>query len=390
MVQEIVLKKGRDRRLRMGHLWVFSNEVATDLKGIEQGSIVDVLDANGRFFGRGYINPHSLICTRILTKRIQEIDGRFFKRRIDAALNYRKSLYPGKTTYRLVHGTGDFLPGLIIDRYDDHYVIQANTFGIDRMLPMIVDALDELLRPAVIVARNDTKVRELEGLPLETKKIKGQPNPDLQVEVGSMKFRVDILHGQKTGLFLDQAENYLELEGLADSAKVLDCFCYTCGWGLHAAHFGAREVVAVDSSQWALDRAAFSAALNNITNCTFVHADVFETLNEFDNARERFDMVILDPPAFAKSKSNLTEALRAYKEINLRAMKILNPNGVLVTCSCSFHVSRDGFFEMLRRAGSDAGRVFRIIESRTQARDHPILLPIRETEYLKCAILKVV
>lgn len=389
MIRQIVVRRGKDRRLRQGHLWVFNNEIETDIKEFEPGSIVDVLDANGTFLGRGYMNPHSRIVVRILTKRIQEIDSRFFKRRFDAAFNYRKTIFPERNTFRLVHGAGDFVPGLMVDKYDDHIVVQANTLGIDRMLPTIVKSLDELLRPAVIIARNDSRARESEGLPCEKKILKGKPNPNLVVEVGKLKFGVDTLDGQKTGLFLDQGENYLRLEEFARSARTLDCFCYSGGWGLHAAFFGAKEVLGIDSSPVAIERARSNARLNSLESCSYREANVFELLKSFEQTRERFDLIILDPPAYVKSRNTLAEGLKAYKQVNLSAMKILNPNGILISCSCSYQVTEEVFLNMLRRAASVAGRTFRILEMRTQSRDHPVLLSIKETEYLKCALLSV-
>jgi 23S rRNA (cytosine1962-C5)-methyltransferase len=389
-MQEIVLKRGKDRRLRKGHLWVFNNEIETNIRDFEPGSLVDVNDANGKFRGRGYINPHSLISVRILTRRIQEIDAHFIKRRLNSCLEYRRALYPQKETFRLVHSEGDFLPGLIVDKYEDHLVLQANTVGMDRLVPVVVQSLDELLKPRVIIARNDSKSREAESLPCQREVLKGEPDPELVVVLGALRFRVDTLYGQKTGLFLDQAENYARLAEFTRSARALDCFCYTGGWALHAAHYGASEVLGIDSSDYALERARFSMIQNDISNCEFRAADAFQALAEFDRSGEKFDLVILDPPAFAKSRTNLTEAIRAYKQINLRAMRVLNPGGVLVTCSCSYRVSREIFLDMLKRAAADAGRLFRILEYRTQARDHPILLPVDETEYLKCVILRVV
>ena len=389
MTRQVVLRRGGDRRLRQGHLLVFNKEIETDTKAFEPGSLVDVLDANGTFLGRGYINPHSHIVVRILTKRIQEIDSRFFKRRFDAALNYRKTIFPEGNTFRLVHGAGDFVPGLIVDKYGDHIVVQASTVGIDGMLPTIVKSLDELLRPSVIIARNDSRARESEGLPCEKKVLKGKPNPDLVVDVGKLKFEVDILDGQKTGLFLDQAENYLRLEEFTGSARTLDCFCYSGGWGLHAAFFGAKDVLGIDSSSAALEKARSNARLNGLENCSYREANVFELLKSFEQARERFDLIILDPPAYVKSRNALAEGLKAYKQVNLNAMKILNPNGILISCSCSYQVTQKIFLDMLRRASSFAGRTFRILEMRTQSRDHPVLLSIKETEYLKCAVLSV-
>lgn len=389
MIRQVVLKRGKDRRLRQGHLLVLNKETETDTREFEPGSLVDVLDANGTFLGRGYINPHSHIVVRILTKRIQEIDSRFFKRRFDAALNYRKTIFPERNTFRLVHGVGDFVPGLIVDKYDDHIVVQANTVGIDKMLPVIVKSLDELLRPSVIIARNDSRARESEGLPCEKRILKGKPNPNLVAEVGKLKFEVDTLDGQKTGLFLDQGENYLRLEEFARSARTLDCFCYAGGWGLHAAFFGAKEVLGIDSSPAALERARSNARLNGLKDCSYREANVFELLKSFEQTRERFDLIILDPPAYVKSRNTLPEGLKAYRQVNLGAMKILNPNGILISCSCSYQVTKDIFLGMLRRASSFAGRPFRILEMRTQSRDHPVLLSIKETEYLKCAVLSV-
>ena len=388
-MQAITLKRGKDRRLRQGHLWVFSNEIDTNIRGIKPGSIVDVHDANGRFRGRGYINPHSLIAVRLLTNRTHEIDSGFFKRKIDSALQYRNSIYPGRTTFRLVHGAGDFLPGLIIDKYDDHVVLQANTLGMDRLLPLIVKAVDELLNPTCIVARNDSRAREPEDLPCERSILKGEPNQDLVVRVGDLSFKVDVLNGQKTGLFLDQAENYQRLKNLGSFRRALDCFCYAGGWGLHASLYGAEGVLGIDSSASALKMGSANAELNGLTNCRFQEAEVFDTLAEMDRARERFDLVILDPPAFAKSRNNFTEALRAYKQINLRAMRILEPGGVLVTCSCSYRLTRQGFLDMLRRAAADAGRFFRVVDYRSQSADHTVLLSVTETQYLKCAYLRV-
>jgi 23S rRNA (cytosine1962-C5)-methyltransferase len=388
-MQEISLKRGKDRRLRQGHLWVFSNEIETSLKEVEPGSLVDVFDANGKFRGRGYVNPHSLIAVRLLTNRTYDIDVHFFKRRLDAALQYRRHIYPGRNTFRLVHGAGDFLPGLIVDKYDDHIVVQANTLGMDRLLPMIVKALDELLAPSVIVARNDSRAREPEDLPCEKRLLKGKPDPDLTVKVGDLRLKVDVLNGQKTGLFLDQAENYRSLSHLGRFDRVLDCFCYSGAWGLHASLYNAREVLGVDSSAFGLEKALENAGLNNLTNCHFSESDVFDELADMDRAKEKFDLIILDPPAFAKSRNNFTQALRAYKQINLRAMRMLNPGGILVTCSCSYRVTREGFLDILHRAASDAGRFFRLLDYRTQARDHTILLSVSETQYLKCVLLQV-
>jgi 23S rRNA (cytosine1962-C5)-methyltransferase len=384
------LKKGHERRLLMGHPWVFSNEIASDLRTYEPGSLVDVYTHGGTFVGRGYINPRSLITVRILTQRREVIDGTFFRSRLEAALRRRERLFPGKQSYRLVYSEGDLLPGLIVDRYQDHLVLQALTLGMELRTDAICEALERLIQPQAIVARNDVGIRSLEGLPHEKKVLRGDLHTPVEVWENDIRFRVDPWEGQKTGFYLDQRENRVTLRPLMTGERVLDAFCYTGAWALHAARAGAKQVVAVDESTKAIHWANDQAKDNGLDQvCQFTAADVFDFLKEADVRHERFDCIILDPPAFVKSRSKVREGLEGYREINRRAMRLLKPGGYLLTCSCSYHVDPDTFRTTLSRAARAARRTMVLLEMRSQARDHPVLLPLSEAAYLKCAVLTV-
>jgi 23S rRNA (cytosine1962-C5)-methyltransferase len=366
---------------------VFSNELDPSPVEFTPGELVDVLDNAGRFLGRGYINPHSLIAVRLLTRTQEEIDPGFFKRRIAAARSLRTQLGFGES-FRAVFSEGDGLPGLIVDKYADTLVVQSSTAGIDRMLNEILVALREEYEPEAIVLRNDTASRELEGLVRETRVAHGAVSGPVAFEESGIKYRVDVLEGQKTGFFFDQRENRLALRENVRDRRVLDCFCSVGAWALSAACFGAREVIGLDSSEKAISSATDNAVLNGLS-VEFKKADVFDELRVLEKQRERFGCIVLDPPAFVKSRAKVREALKGYKEINLRAMKLLEPGGALVTCSCSHHIDQELFREMLIDAAYSAGRQARLLEMRSQARDHPALLAARETQYLKCAILVV-
>jgi 23S rRNA (cytosine1962-C5)-methyltransferase len=386
-MKTVRLKKKEERRILRGHPWVFSNELQAAPTGCAPGEIVDVLDFSGAFIGRGYINPRTLIAVRLLTRKQEEIDRDFFLRRIARARSLRTLLRFGDS-YRAVFGEGDGLPGLIVDKYADTLVVQSTTAGIEGQLDVIIAALIDEFEPATIVLRNDTASRELEGLTQETRVVRGAITGPVTIEESGITYTVDVLEGQKTGFFFDQRENRQALKGLVQGRRTLDCFCYVGAWSLSAARYGASEVIGIDSSQKAVDMAARNAALNGL-QARFVKADVFEELRRLEKERERFGCIILDPPAFVKSRAKVREALKGYKEINLRAMKLLEPGGVLVTCSCSHHIDEDLFREMLIDAAQSAGRQARLLEMRSQARDHPILLAARETQYLKCAVLVV-
>lgn len=386
-MKTVKLKHREERRILRGHPWIFSNELDRSSAEFTPGEIVDVLDNAGRFLGRGTINPHSLIAVRLLTRIQEEIDIGFFRRRIAAARVLRTMLGFGDS-FRAVFSEGDNLPGLIVDKYADTLVVQSSTAGIDRMLNEILAALKDEYAPEAIVLRNDTPSREIEGLVRETRVVHGSISGPVTFEESGIKYRIDVLEGQKTGFFFDQRENRRTLNEYVEEKRVLDCFCYVGAWALSAAHFGAREVIGLDSSAQAIALAEENAALNSLS-AQFKKTDVFDELRILEKHRERFGCVILDPPAFVKSRAKVREALKGYKEINLRAMKLIEPGGALVTCSCSHHIDQELFREMLIDATYSAGRQARLLEMRSQARDHPALLAARETQYLKCAILTV-
>ena len=385
IMKTVKLKQKEERRILRGHPWVFSNELAQSPAEFTPGEIVDVLDQAGRFLGRGYINPHSLIAVRLLTRTPEEIDAVFFRRRIADARSLRTRLGFGDS-FRAVFSEGDNLPGLIVDKYADTLVVQSSTAGIDRMLSDIVAALREEYSPEAIVLRNDTISREIEGLARETRVVHGVISGPVTFEEAGIRYHVDVLEGQKTGFFFDQRENRLLLKEYVQGRRVLDCFCYVGAWALSAARFGAMEVIGIDSSEKAIASATENAEINGLS-VQFKKADVFDELRILEKKRERFGCIVLDPPAFVKSRAKVREALKGYKEINLRAMKLLEPGGTLVTCSCSHHIDQELFREMLIDAAYSAGRQAKLLEMRSQARDHPVLLAARETQYLKCAIL---
>jgi 23S rRNA (cytosine1962-C5)-methyltransferase len=387
----LLLRPGHDRRLRAGHPWIFSNEIER-IDGIpSDGDAVLVFSARGDCLGTAYYNPHSLIAGRLLSRRPEAIDTvEFFRERLAAAIAYRRRLYGELATLRLVHGEGDGLPGLVVDRYGEVLSIQLLTLGMDRRRAPILQALRELLAPAAIVARNDVAVRELEGLPQQVELLYGELPPEVLIDEHGLRFRVDVTGGQKTGHFLDQKENHLALRGRVAGERVLDLFCYSGSWSLHAAHFGAREVIGVDISAGAIALAEENARRNQLqATCSFVRADGFDLLRDWSRSGERFGTVVLDPPAFVKSKKKLAEAIRGYLTINRRAMELVAPGGALFTCSCSHHLQREDFLDLLRQAAVQAGRNARLLELRGQAFDHPVLLACPETDYLKCAVLQL-
>lgn len=390
----IRLAKGRERRIEAGHPWVYRTEIADIKEKPAPGDIVDVVTYRGRFLGRGYYNPASMITARILTRHRQEIDEEFFRRRIEAAWGFRKEIMHNADSdaFRVVFGESDGLPGLIVDKFGDYLVIQTLALGIDRYKDIIAESLDELIKPKVIYERNDATVRSLEGLDLRKGALKGDLFADTPVIINEngIRLMVDIVNGQKTGYFLDQRENRAAIQDYVRNARVLDCFCYSGSFSLHAARYGAREVIGIDVSKNAVELAAQNAALNGFERCcSFLEGNVFDELRALDRAREIFDVVILDPPAFAKSRSALEGAVRGYKEINLRAMRILREGGFLITCSCSYHMPQMLFMKLVHEAALDVGRVARVVEIRGQARDHPVLMGYDESRYLKCLIIQV-
>jgi 23S rRNA (cytosine1962-C5)-methyltransferase len=379
----VVSKKG-EARVRRGHPWIFRSDI-THADDVVPGGIVRVLGSQKRSLGFAFYSSRSEITLRMI-QRGESLPDSFLHDRISAAIHWRQTVAAGAEACRLVHGEGDGLPSLIVDRYGDHLVVQTLSQATDRLKPEIVGALQDLLRPAGILERNDPRVRELEGLDRKVGVLAGDVPETLEVSENGVRFEVDLRKGQKTGLFLDQRENHAMARAYA-WGRVLDGFTYNGGFALHVAP-QASEVVAVDVSAEAVEHVRRNAARNGATNVTARDANVFDLLHELHRQGERFDTVILDPPAFAKSKDAVEKAWRGYKEINLRALQLLSPGGCLVTCSCSYHVDEVAFEEIVWSAAVDAGATVTVVEKRRQARDHPIVLGVPETYYLKCLVLR--
>lgn len=392
-VPRVRLKPRESRRIKRGHRWIFSNEIADPVKDLPPGSLVDIVDERGASLGRGYVNPQSLITIRVLAPAGREIDAAFFRGRIAAARSYRERICGSRTAGREVFGEADGLPGLVVDRYGPFLVVQSLAAGIEVRLPVILDLLDEIYSPRAIVLRNDSPARGLEGLAAEVRVARGRLDSEdgiVETEVDGLAVEVDLLGGQKTGWFLDQAENRLRLAEYAKGRRVLDAFCYAGAWGLAALKAGAAEVLAVDSSAPAVSAARRNAERNQVGGrFRAEEASVFDRLRGLDSERARFDLVVLDPPAFIKSGKKVAEGVRGYREINRLGLRLLAPGGILVSSSCSHHLPAEEFLAVLRRAAADTGRTVRLLEFRGQARDHPVLLSMPETTYLKCAFLYV-
>lgn len=378
----------RPSRILSGHLWVFSNELSESPKRFAPGALVELRDRKGAFLGIGYINPHSLIAARILTRKSEGIDEAFFRRRIEEALAYRRRFLGGRSSFRAVYSESDFLPGLVVDKYAGCLSVQFLTFGMEAMAGTIIKVLDEVFSPSAIVLRNDSSIRTLEGLPLEKKVVKGSLDELPVIDEDGVKITVDPYAGQKTGFFLDQFDNRTAFAALSGGGTGLDLFCYTGPWSLRLAKKGFA-MKGVDSSEHAVALAEANARANGLSeSCSFVKADVFDLVKKELSAGARYDRIVLDPPAFVKSKARIAEALRAYRELNAACLALLKPGGLIATSSCSYHIDRPAFMEMLRSAAKDSGRRARVIETRAQSKDHPISLAVPETEYLKCVILE--
>lgn len=384
----VTLRKTRETRVRGGHPWIYASEIEKVDGAFENGDIVDVCDFRGKFIGRGFYNPVSQISLRILTRVDEPCDRAFFARRIQDAWDYRRTLCDPESC-RLIYSESDFLPGLVVDKYADVLALQSLSLGIERIKDMIADLLMEIVRPQGIWERSDVPVRRLEGMQQVTGLLRGEVPDLVEMRENGICFGVDVKNGQKTGFFLDQKENRAAIAPLCPGARVLDCFCHNGSFSLHAAKFGAKSVLGVDISEEALEVARENARRNGLENVTFEAHNCFDHLRELTDANEKFDLVILDPPAFTKNKAALQSALRGYKEINLRGLKLVRPGGYLVTCSCSQHVLTEMFQDMVNQAARDAKKRIRLVEYRTQGKDHPILPQSIETKYLKCMILQV-
>ena len=378
-----VSRKGA-HRVESGHPWIFSSDVL-DRGQATPGEVVTVADDRGKPIGMAQYSSTSQITLRLLSFKREPIDREFYLRRLRQAIAHRKRMVENSNSYRLVFSEADLLPGLIVDQYGSYLVVQFLTQGMDRASAEILSCLEELLQPAGTLARNEAAVRKLEGLPQEVKVLAGEIPEKISIEMNGLTLTADLLKGQKTGTYLDQRENYVAAAKYAHG-RVLDCFSSTGGFALHVAK-KVESVDAVESSALAIETAKTNAAANGIDNIDFRQADVFDYLSGREG---KYSTIILDPPAFAKSRKQLDDAARGYKDINVRALRMLQPGGVLVTCSCSHHVSEGVLAEIVAEAALDACKTLRVLERRTQASDHPILLTVPETLYLKCLILETV
>ncbi|HVO32343.1 MAG TPA: class I SAM-dependent rRNA methyltransferase [Elusimicrobiota bacterium] len=387
----VKLKPKEEGRLLNGHLWAFSNEIAEPPDGVEPGALADLYHAGKGFIGRGFYHPNSLIAFRLLTYQKDDvIDESFFEKRFREALSLRERAYPGCSAHRWIFGESDRLPGLVVDRFGDYLSVQILSAGMERLKDVILAALAKAVPARGIVWRPDAAIRSLEGLSEDAPSAALGDIPErLAIELENGRFEVDLLGGQKTGFYFDQRDNRQALAALCRGRKVLDAFCYSGGFGIAAARAGAREVVFSDSSRAALELAEDNWGQNNLdVLSTFVEGDAAKLL-EHESPGGPFDVVCVDPPAFARTKKQLPAALKAYEKLNSLAIGALPRGGIVATSSCSHHLDRETFVEMLRRASRKARRPVRLLELRGQAKDHPVLLAMPETEYLKFALLQV-
>jgi len=386
MSTTVTISKRGAQRVRARHAWIYRSDV-TEQSAASAGQVVRVLDPQQRLLGSALYSSRSQIALRMVSFDDAEINRGFWLMRLAAAQRLREQVVRDATAYRLVYGESDLLPSLIVDRYDDCIVIQTLSQGMDELKPMWIDLLAERYSPRAIIERNEARVRDLEGLPRVAAVVLGADPGEIVIEESGVKLNINLVEGQKTGSFLDQRENRIAARAYA-RGRVLDCFTYQGAFALHLAR-EAERVIGVDVSAQAIAQAKRNAELNGASNVEFKEANVFDLLREMEQSGERFDMINLDPPAFAKNRASIEGAMRGYKEINLRAMKMLAPGGTLVTSTCSYHMSEESFLNVLAAAAADAGRSIQLIEKRMQSRDHPVLVSMPETYYLKCMIIRV-
>ncbi|HET7752680.1 MAG TPA: class I SAM-dependent rRNA methyltransferase [Anaeromyxobacteraceae bacterium] len=383
----VTISRRGAERVAKGHPWIYRSDVEAEPAGVESGDVVALVDGRRRFLAKAFWSARSKITLRLITRDEVPIDEGFFAERIAAAVALRERVFPEEPCVRLVHGEADLLPGLVVDRYGDVGVMQTLIPATDRMKASIADMLWNAFRLRCIVERNDVRVRELEGLPMTKGLVRGVEPGIVEYREGEVRMRIDPLGGQKTGAFLDQRENHLRAGEYA-TGRCLDCFAYAGGFALQLAR-RAEHVTAVEMQPVAANLARENARLNGTGNLDIVEANAFDHLRDEAEKEPAYDMVVLDPPAFAKNKDSIPAARRGYKEINLRAMHVLKPGGILVTASCSYHVSEEAFEEIVLDAARDAGRPVQVLERRGAGRDHPVLLGVPETKYLKCFVLRL-
>lgn len=386
---KVYLRKKIAQRIANGHPWIFGNEVERVTGPVEAGEIVDVYYADGKYAGRGYANPKSQIMVRLLTRKQEEINDQFFHDRIANAWQYRQKI--GYTeNCRLIFGEADQMPALIIDKFNDYFVLQTLSYGMDQWKPAIVKALESIFSPKGIYERNDVPVRELEGLTQQKGFLSASFDTNIIIQENGLKFHVDIENGQKTGYFLDQQDNRRAIQHIVKGAEVLGAFTYTGTFEIHAAHYGAKSVLGLDISENAVTQANRNAALNGLENiCKFEAMNAFDVLKQWGKDGRQYDVVMLDPPAFTKSRESIQKAITGYKEINLRGMKLIRNGGFLVTSSCTNLVQKDLFLDIIDMAAKDARKKIRQVVFQAQSRDHPIVWGLENTHYLKFLIVEV-
>ena len=389
---QLCLKKGEERRLVQGHLWIYSNEIdtrITPLKSFSPGEQVVVTSAQGKPMGIAYVNPHSLITARLVNRQaLIPLDRSLFVHRIKIALSLRERIFH-KPFYRLVYGESDFLPGVVVDRFDGVLVVQITTAGMEAQLQALIEALQKVLKPTVIVLKNDVRIRELEGLECYTKVAVGELDGVIPLEENNTRFVVDILKGQKTGWFYDHRMNRARLQQYTANKRVLDLFSYIGAWGLEMANAGASEVFCVDASEAALDQLEHCAQLNGFNNITSIQGNVFDVLKHLRTEKEKFDIVIVDPPAFIKRKKDFKEGLNAYRRVNQMAMQLCHRDGLLISASCSHHLTPELLLQQVQNSARHLDRYVQMLEQGHQGPDHPVHPAIPETAYIKSIITRV-
>lgn len=393
MIPRIYLKKNEEKRILAGHQWVFSNEIEKTEGEPGNGAVVDLHSISGAFLGKGFYNKNSLIAYRHLTDREEEINRDFFRKRILRANTFRRKIEPGKKVYRMVNSESDFLPGLIIDRFGSRYSLQVFSFGMNLFLEDIKEILVNELNAELIIEKNDNDLRVLEGLEKKEGILfdKTGSEESFTEEIDGIKYKIDLLKGQKTGFYLDQAGNRLLVRRYVKKGnKVLDLFCNEGGFALNAALMEAGEVTAIDSSEHSIQTAEHNASLNGLTNVKFIAKDVFDYINDLFQTDNRYDVIVLDPPSFTKSKKTVHTALRGYIELNYKCMKLLKKDGILLTYSCSHHINSSLFEDVIIRSGIKAKRKIQVIETMHSSFDHPVLPQMNETKYLNGYVIRVI
>ena len=387
-MKKVILKKNCDKKVKRGYLWIFSNQVDKVESNPENGDIVEIFNSNNQFIGKGFYNKNSLISLRLLTYTDEEINKNFLTNKILTADNLRQKLY-NDNIYRMVYSESDLLPGLIIDRFDNVFSIQINSIGMEKLLPLITEILIENFSPECIIEKNESPLRSLEGLELKTSILYGEYKSK-ELIIDGIKYNIDLLSGQKSGFFLDQRINRLNIKKYVKGLKVLDCFCNQGGFALNAAIAGAKEVIGIDISKTAIEKCKINSAINGFEKiCRFEVADIFDYLQRLIDENNYFDVVIIDPPSFTKSKKNIPTAKQAYKKVNYLGLQLIKNEGYLITSSCSHHIDENTFFDIIDESAIKAKSHIKLLEFHSASPDHPILLNMPETKYLKFAILYV-